>query len=93
MPVYEIDPRLGIHREKEIPPNSTFIGLGFDPEVDSKKRHYRKFYPDELENNKDVIRRKPFHEYQIIKGQTRGLKKGFFGKNKTDDGDNVSNLM
>ena len=34
----------------------------------------------------------PFDEFKVIRGQSRGLKKSFFGKPKTDDSGSVTNL-
>jgi hypothetical protein len=72
MPQYEKDKRLGVLRETNEPPASTYIGLGWDETPDQKRRHYRKFYMTELENNERVIRSKPFNEYIIVRGETRG---------------------
>jgi hypothetical protein len=71
-----------------IPPDSLFIGLGWDENPDSKRRHYRRYYPDELENIKEVMPvASPFDQYDIKKGQSRGASKGFFGfgAKKEDD--------
>jgi hypothetical protein len=42
--------------------------LGFNPTPESKIKHYRKYYDDELENNKNLIPYLPFDEYPIIRG-------------------------
>jgi hypothetical protein len=54
-PTYARDERLNVDREVNPPPNSTFIPLGFDNEPGQKKKHYRRFYPDELENVTSVM--------------------------------------
>lgn len=80
MPKYAEDPRLHIFREIEPPPPSLFIGLGYNQKHDEKKKHYRRYYPDELENVKEVMPKKPFHEDKIWRGQQRGISKGILGK-------------
>lgn len=55
MPKYAEDERLHIYREIDPPPSSLFIGLGYNIKHDEKKKHYRRYYPDELENVKEVI--------------------------------------
>lgn len=62
MPEYQLDTRLNVHREVNIPPESMFMGLGWDETPDQKKRHYRRFFPDELENVTAVMPvPTPFH--------------------------------
>lgn len=42
-------------------------------------RHYRKYYEDELENDESLFPPgKPFFNYDIMRGQSRGVKKSFF---------------
>ena len=57
--------------------------------------HYRRFFDDELENNKDLFPNQPFISVNIKRGQSRGLKKsmfgGLFGADKTDESGEVSN--
>ena len=52
-PVYSYDERLKIDREFEIPPPSIFKAIGHDPHPDAGIKHYRRYYPDELEKIKD----------------------------------------
>ena len=83
LPTYKYDPRLKTFKESFIPPESVFIPVGYDGGVteenpQGRNKHYRKFYMDELENNKEIFSRKPFHEYSISRGQSRGLSKGLF---------------
>ena len=68
MPDYAFDERLQIDREINPPPPSLFIGLGFNQDPKEKKKHYRRYYPDELENVKEVIPKLPFHEEKIMRG-------------------------
>lgn len=59
------------------------MAVGFDGTVTEqnpppkKKKHYRKFHMDELENNKELFYRQPFTKSKIFRGQQRGLKKSF----------------
>jgi hypothetical protein len=69
MAKYKLDPRLNVHREIAPPPESVFIGLGWDELPTSGKRHYRRYFPDELENVREVMSSAtPFHTYEIKKG-------------------------
>jgi hypothetical protein len=79
MPKYALDERLKIYREIDPPPSSLFVALGFNSNHEEKKKHYRRYYPDELENVKEVMPKKPFHEEKVVRGQSRGLSKGLFG--------------
>lgn len=42
---YHEDERLKVQRETKIPPDTLFIGLGWDETPTSNTRHYRRFYP------------------------------------------------
>ena len=86
MPKYERDTTLEIDRECDKPPAALFIGLGWDEDRTTKRRHYRRFYPKELERVKDVLPQEtPFNQYDLKRGQARGAKKGLFAsKAKTD---------
>lgn len=68
LPKYSFDERLKIDREIDCPPPSLFIGLGYNEDKNDGKRHYRRYYPDELEQVPDVIPRKPFHEERVFRG-------------------------
>jgi hypothetical protein len=62
MPVYIHDDLMDVDRETEIPPPQMFIGLGWDEDKDTGRKHYRRFYPDELENVKELMpRQSPFN--------------------------------
>ena len=92
-PMYQLDTRLNVHREIEAPPESLFIGLGFDIEPTDKKKHYRRFYKQELENVTEIMSQPtPFMAFEIKKGQSRGASSGFslFGSKKTDESGQVS---
>jgi hypothetical protein len=73
----ELDKRLEVlvEQKKDQPPPSLFIGLGYNKVSPAKEdRHYRRYYPDELEQVKEVIPRKPFHEESIYRGASQGAK-------------------
>jgi len=86
-PVYKLDELLNVQREVSKPPDSLYIGLGWDEDPGENKRHYRRFYDDELENVKDLMGEPPFICYELKRGQTRGASKGWwpFGGNKEDE--------
>ena len=94
MPQYERDTVLECDREIGKPPESQFIGLGWDEDATSKRKHYRRFHNDELENVKDVLGiGSPFNTYEITRGQSRGAKAGLFaslfGEVKEDESGQV----
>lgn len=72
------DPRLKVFKESYIPPSSIFMPVGFDGTVTEenpapkRKKHYRKFHLDELENNKELFYRHPFTRSKIYRGQQKG---------------------
>ena len=55
MPQYKLDTRLNVHREMKIPPDTIYMGLGWDEEPGDKRRHYRRYFPDELENVREIL--------------------------------------
>jgi len=55
MPKYKFDDVLKVHREVDIPPENLFIGLGWDEHPEHKRKHYRRFYPKELETVKEIM--------------------------------------
>jgi hypothetical protein len=86
LPKYKFDDRLKLDREVDSPPPSLFIPLGFNENKLAGNKHYRRYYPDELEDVREVIPRKPFHEERIFRGQTRaGSFFGFFNSNQSVD--------
>ena len=93
-PQYERDTILECDREINKPPESQYIGLGWDENAESKRKHYRRFYNDELENVKDVLGiGSPFNTYSITRGQSRGAKAGLlasiFNEVKEDESGQV----
>ena len=55
MPEYERDTTLECDREINKPPESQYIALGWDEDSTTDRKHYRRFFPDELENVKEVL--------------------------------------
>lgn len=45
MPKYKRDPELDVDREIDQPPESLFVGLGWDEDATTLRKHYRRFYP------------------------------------------------
>ena len=43
--------------------------------MEQSNKHYRKYYEDELENNKALFPEMPFLKVEIKRGQSRGLQK------------------
>jgi len=55
---YKRDDRLNCYREIDKPPSVLFEELGWDRDPENpKEKHYRKFFPIELEQCKDVMSR------------------------------------
>jgi len=73
MPEYAPDARLKIKKEVNPPPDVLYMGLGWDENGEDetlKKKHYRQFYNDELENNKEYFPNgpSPFNSYELKRG-------------------------
>lgn len=76
---YELDPRLKVNREVGAPPKELYIGLGWDEHAGQDRKHYRQYYADELENDKDVFEREsPFEAYLLTKGQNGRTGNGMY---------------
>ena len=64
-----------MHKEALPPPEELYMGLGWDEDKESNKKHYRLYYNDELENIKDIFPKpSPFNTFELKRGQTRGVK-------------------
>jgi hypothetical protein len=86
MPNYKRDARLKVDKEFNPPPDTLFIPLGWDEDATTKRKHYRQYYNDELENNKEIFAKKsPFDSFSLIRGQSRGASSSMFSKKPTDD--------
>ena len=69
MPQYKRDTELDVDREIDAPPESLFIGLGWDEDATTKRKHYRRYYPSELEKVKEVLPvESPFESIEITRG-------------------------
>ena len=78
-PQYRKDPRLKVDREHNHPSSKLYLGLGWDEDSATQRKHYRKFFTDELENIEEIFPKKsPFHTIELKRGQSRGLPKGLF---------------
>jgi hypothetical protein len=92
-PTYRLDEMLNVMREITKPPESLYIPLGYDEHPEDNRKHYRRYYPDELENIKELMPNPtPFDTFMLKKGQTRGAGKSFwpFSSKKEDDSGAVS---
>ena len=68
-PKYKLDDRLKVYKEYEAPSDKLYIPLGWDETRDQNRKHYRKFYEDELENNTELfVTQSPFNTYNMKKG-------------------------
>lgn len=68
-----MDERLNVYKEVDAPPSTMFIGLGWDEDNNTKRKHYRQFFPDELEHKKDIFpTESPFNSYKIFHGVAKG---------------------
>jgi hypothetical protein len=91
MPQYTLDTRLNVDKEKNAPPKEMYIGLGWDENKETKRRHYRKYYATELEDVTAIFPTpSPFNSYNLTKGQSRGTSEGMFSSKKTDDSGQAS---
>ena len=67
MPTYKLNERLMVDVEDSKPPTDIFMAVGFNREPKDGKKHYRRFYTDELENVKEVMPTKPFLEEVVFR--------------------------
>lgn len=75
-----------------------FIGIGWDEfPPEQKRKHYRRFYPKELEKVKMIMAKEtPFSSFDIMRGQSRGASKTWwpFGmKPKQDEAGQITTEM
>lgn len=54
-PTYKRDDVLECDREVDKPPETLYIALGWDEDKTTERKHYRRFFNDELENVKSVL--------------------------------------
>ena len=82
-PEYKLDERLNVHRECNIPPSTLYMPLGWDEVPEDNRKHYRRFFPDELEYVTEIMpKQSPFDQFYLKRGQTRGAKKSLFSFGK-----------
>ena len=55
-------------------------------------KHYRRFFEDELENDKDIFPKPIFYNIDIKRGQSRGVEKSWFGGGDQDESGQESNI-
>mmetsp|Transcript_3565 Transcript_3565/g.3503 ORF Transcript_3565/g.3503 Transcript_3565/m.3503 type:complete len:208 (-) Transcript_3565:499-1122(-) len=68
-PQYRMDKRLNVMREVDPPPGSLYMSLGWDEFPEQNRKHYRRFYLNELEQVKEIMpRESPFDDYEIKRG-------------------------
>jgi hypothetical protein len=93
-PKYKKDKRLKIDKEFDPPPSNLYIPLGWDEDRTTKRKHYRKYYTNELENIEDIFPQKsPFNSYELVRGQSRGQKKSkLFTSAKVDASGQASTI-
>ena len=65
--------------------------LGYNPDPTCKRKHYWKYYADELENVEGIFSA-PFTNVEIKRGQQRGLQKSWFGKNEKDETGSITSV-
>lgn len=91
---YAMDDRLKVEKEVNPPPETLFLGLGYDETPTSKRKHYRRFYPQELEKVEEIMPvPSPFETFDLKRGQSRGASKSiwpFGGAKKQDASGEVS---
>jgi len=76
-----LNERLNNYEEKDIPPKEVYEPLGWDRiPNETKEKHYRKFYTDELEDIKECMSKpSEFDCFMLKKGQSRGASSGLLG--------------
>ena len=77
MPTYEQHPKYKVDIEVNPPPKEIFMGLGWDLDRNTNRKHYRRYYINPLEEVKEIFpnRSSPFNSFDLKRGQTRGVKK------------------
>lgn len=69
-PEYALDPRLNVFVETNQPPSTLFEAIGWDRiHNETKEKHYRKYFTEELENVKEIMSTpSDFDQYKLMKG-------------------------
>ena len=55
-------------REVNKPSPEVYIELGYNDEYTDGRKHYRRFYDDELENDPEIFDKPTFHTFDIMRG-------------------------
>lgn len=64
LPEYELDERLKVDRECKAVPENVYMGLGWDVDRETGRKHYRKFFTKELENVTEIFEHdSPFNTF------------------------------
>ena len=78
-PKYQFDEKMQIDREVNPPPKQLFLGLGWDEDKETGRKHYRRFYTKDLEKVETVLQKEsPFNQYDLKRGQSRGASKSIW---------------
>lgn len=90
-----MDTRLNVRRECQKPSSKFFEPIGYDNinsvdfNEENPKKHYRKYYTDELENNKEIFSTQPFLNVPVhmvkINQKSGGIFSSIIGGYKEDD--------
>lgn len=80
MATYKQHPKYRVKIEDlaNAPPGDLFMPLGFEQDETKphKRKHYRQYYPCELEKVKEIFpKSSPFNKFDLKRGQSRGLAK------------------
>lgn len=89
-PQFEAD-RKGKLREINKPDPDVYMQIGYNRSPDDGMMHYRYLIDSELEKA-EYIEESPFEQYDVLKGQNRGLDHPLLSADKLDDGGNKSTI-
>ena len=68
-----------IYREVNPPPKQLFLSLGWDEDKETRRKHYRRYYINDLEKVDTVLQKEsPFNQYDLKRGQSRGASKSIW---------------
>ncbi|CAG9328112.1 unnamed protein product [Blepharisma stoltei] len=79
LPLYKTSSKTNKMTEIKIPDPKFYMSLGYNRAPDDGHRHYRLYLDTELENS-EYYGESPFCEYELLKGQSRGLDESIFDK-------------
>eukprot|EP00358_Blepharisma_japonicum_P000350 CAMPEP_0202954358 /NCGR_PEP_ID=MMETSP1395-20130829/50744_1 /ASSEMBLY_ACC=CAM_ASM_000871 /TAXON_ID=5961 /ORGANISM="Blepharisma japonicum, Strain Stock R1072" /LENGTH=564 /DNA_ID=CAMNT_0049669833 /DNA_START=548 /DNA_END=2243 /DNA_ORIENTATION=- len=79
LPLYKTSSRTNKMTEIKIPDPKFYLSLGYNRAPDDGHRHYRFYLDTELEES-EYYGESPFCEYELLKGQSRGLDESIFDK-------------